>query len=400
MSQQIKYTFSHLADVNAPYRDEIAEALLRVLDSGYYIGGPELTTFEQTLAAAMHAPHAIGVTNGLDALRLIFRAYIELGRIGKGDEVIVPANTYVASVLAVTDNGLTPVFVEPDPITLNLDTQRISQAITSRTRAILPVHLYGRACWDETIRKIAIEHNLIVVEDNAQAIGAQAPCDGLFGSRYTGALGHAGAFSFYPTKNIGALGDGGAVVTNDDALADAIRAIRNYGSDRQYHNIYKGLNCRLDPMKAAVLTIKLQHLDEENQARRDRARVYQQNINNPLIEKPEWIDTDQHVWHQYIVRIKVDEDVAKACANNSVELSRQQMLARDTFRQHMLEHGVETAVHYATPPHRQPCYSEYAHLNLPITDEIANTVVSLPITRTTSLADAADIAAIANLWRK
>jgi dTDP-4-amino-4,6-dideoxygalactose transaminase len=376
VSQQIKYPFSRLADVNAPYRDEIANALLRVLDSGYYIGGPELSTFEQTLAAAMHAPHAVGCTNGLDALRLIFRAYIELGKLHKGDEVIVPANTYVASVLAVTDNGLTPVFVEPDNITLNLDSQRIEAAITPRTRAILPVHLYGRACWDQTLRNVAIKHNLLVVEDNAQAIGAEAACNGLFASRNTGALGHAGAFSFYPTKNIGALGDGGAVVTNDSQLADAIRALRNYGSDRQYHNIYKGLNCRLDPMKAAVLTIKLQHLQEENQLRRDRALIYEHNITNPKITKPQFIDTNEHVWHQYIVRVG----------------------NREAFRAHMLNAGVETAVHYATPPHRQPCYSEYAHLTLPITDEIARTVVSLPITRTTSLADARAIAAIANKY--
>ncbi len=374
MAQQIKYPFSHLADVNMPYRDEIAAALLRVLDSGRYIGGPELTEFENTLAAAMHAPHAIGVTNGLDALRLIFRAYLELGRLHPGDEVIVPANTYVASILAVTDNGLTPVFVEPDAVTLNLDTARIEAAVTPRTRAILPVHLYGRACWDKTIADVARQHNLIVVEDNAQAIGAEADCDGLFTSRNTGALGHAGAFSFYPTKNIGALGDGGAVVTHDAELAAAIRAIRNYGSDRQYHNIYKGLNCRLDPMKAAVLTIKLKHLHEENQLRRERAAIYNTEIVNPAVTKPQWLPDNRHVWHQYIVRVD----------------------NRDTFRKYLLDNGVETAVHYATPPHRQPCYSEYAGLHLPATDEIARTVVSLPITRTTSLDDARAIAAIIN----
>jgi dTDP-4-amino-4,6-dideoxygalactose transaminase len=374
VAQQIKYPFSHLADVNMPYRDEIAAALLRVLDSGRYIGGPELTEFENTLAAAMHAPYAIGVTNGLDALRLIFRAYLELGRLHPGDEVIVPANTYVASILAVTDNGLTPVFVEPDAVTLNLDTARIEAAVTPRTRAILPVHLYGRVCWDKTIADVARRHNLIVVEDNAQAIGVEADCDGLFTSRNTGALGHAGAFSFYPTKNIGALGDGGAVVTHDAELAAAIRAIRNYGSDRQYHNIYKGLNCRLDPMKAAVLTIKLKHLHEENQLRRERAAIYNTEIVNPAVTKPQWLPDNRHVWHQYIVRVD----------------------NRDTFRKYLLDNGVETAVHYATPPHRQPCYSEYAGLHLPVTDEIARTVVSLPITRTTSLDDAHAIAAIIN----
>lgn len=371
-----RFPFLRLSDVNAPYRDEMAEAMLRVLDSGYYIGGPELERFERMLAEACDAQYAVGCTNGLDALRLIFRAYKELGMLKDGDEVIVPANTYVASILAVTDNNLTPVFVEPDNRTLNLDTSLIDRHITPRTRAILTVHLYGRTCWDAILADAARRHNLIVVEDNAQAIGARSNAPGLFGSHITGGLGHAGAFSFYPTKNIGALGDAGAVVTHDAELAKAIRALRNYGSDRQYHNIYKGLNCRLDPMKAAVLAVKLPHTDAENALRRERAALYDRLITNPLIEKPLWVDDSSCVWHQYVVRVA----------------------ERDAFRKYLADNGVETAIHYAVPPHLQPCYREYAGLSLPVTCAIADSVVSLPITRTTHIDDIPAICDIINDW--
>ena len=371
-----RFPFLRLSDVNAPYRDEMAEAMLRVLDSGYYIGGPELERFERMLAEACDAQYAVGCTNGLDALRLIFRAYKELGMLKDGDEVIVPANTYVASILAVTDNNLTPVFVEPDNRTLNLDTSLIDRHITPRTRAILTVHLYGRTCWDAILADAARRHNLIVVEDNAQAIGARSNAPGLFGSHVTGGLGHAGAFSFYPTKNIGALGDAGAVVTHDAELAKAIRALRNYGSDRQYHNIYKGLNCRLDPMKAAVLAVKLPHTDAENALRRERAALYDRLITNPLIEKPLWVEDSSCVWHQYVVRVA----------------------ERDAFRKYLADNGVETAIHYAVPPHLQPCYREYAGLSLPVTCAIADSVVSLPITRTTQIDDIPAICDIINDW--
>ncbi len=376
MPYNIKYPFARLVDVTKCYREQIDRAIKRVLDSGYYIGGPEVADFENLLASTLHAPHAIGVSNGLDALRLIFRAYIELGRLHEGDEVIVPANTYVASVLAITDNNLTPIFVEPDINTLNLNSSLVEKAITNRTHAIMPVHLYGRVCWDSTLVSIIKKHNLIVVEDNAQAIGAEASLGGLFSSRHTAALGHAGAISFYPTKNVGALGDGGAVITHDQDLADAIRALRNYGSDRQYHNIYKGFNCRLDPIQAAILSIKLKHIQHDNQQRRLKASIYNSLIQNSKIIKPLWSEGNDNVWHQYIVRV-----------NN-----------RDDFRKFLLENGVETAVHYATPPHRQPCYSEYANLHLPVTDSIANSVVSLPITATTSTDDAHCICNIINKY--
>ncbi|MDO5395110.1 MAG: DegT/DnrJ/EryC1/StrS family aminotransferase [Bacteroidales bacterium] len=378
MKKEYKYPFLRLSDVNAPYRDAMSRAMERVLDSGQYIGGPELTVFEDMLAQHTQAPYAVGVTNGLDALRLIFRAYKELGMLKDGDEVIVPANTYVASVLAVTDNDLVPVFVEPDLSTLNLDTSIVEKHVTPRTRAVLTVHLYGRVCWDETLADVARRHNLIVVEDNAQAIGARALTPGLYGSYVSGGLGHAGAFSFYPTKNIGALGDGGAVVTHDSRLADAVRALRNYGSDRQYHNIYKGLNCRLDPMKAAVLAVKLPYTDAENALRREHAALYERLISNPVVIKPLWTAGAECVWHQYVVRVK----------------------DRDRFRAWLADRGVETAVHYAVPPHLQPCYQEYAHLSLPVTVAIADTVVSLPVTRTTPLSDIPDIVAAINSYRE
>ena len=371
-----KYTFLNLATINEPYFEEIKQATSRIIESGRYIGGEEVANFEQNLATICNAPYAIGVSNGLDALRLIIRGYIELGIFSKGDEIIVPANTYIASILAVTDNDLIPIFVEPDPLTYNLDSSLIEQSITPRTKAIMPVHLYGRVCWDEQLAIIAKKYSLKVIEDNAQAIGAIAPCEGLHESRLTGALGDAGAFSFYPTKNIGALGDAGAVVTHDKELAEAVTALRNYGSIKQYNNIYAGLNCRLDPMQAAILSIKLQHITEENSYRQSIADIYDKNITNPEVIKPLNDNSGQTVWHQYVVRVK----------------------NRDNFRQYLASNGVETAIHYATPPHLQPCYTHYSHLSLPITEMLSNEVVSLPITRCTSNSEALEIANIINQY--
>lgn len=378
--KSVKYPFARLGDVNAPYRDRMVQAMTDVVDSGQYIGGEALETFEQQLADFCQAPYAIGLTNGLDALRLMLRAAIELGMLGPGDEVIVPANTYVATILAISHNDLKPVLVEPDIDTLNLDTRLIDHAITPRTRAIMLVHLYGRTSWDQNIVDAARRHNLLVFEDNAQAIGACAlDAKGLYGSQMTGALGIAGAFSFYPTKNIGALGDAGAVVTHDAELAQAVRALRNYGSLRQYDNLYQGFNCRLDPVKAAALSVKLPYADYENDQRRQRADLYNQHIVNPFVSKPLWTANADHVWHQYVVRV-----------NN-----------RQQFRDFLLAHGVETAVHYPTPPHRQPCYvAELGDLHLPVTEKICQTVVSLPITRSTSLVDIQAIANIINTYHE
>ena len=312
------YTFLDLKTVNEPYRDAMLEAMTRVVDSGWYIGGPEVETFEKKLAEYCDVPYVVGLTNGLDALRLALRGYVELGRLHKDDKVIVPANTYVATVLAITDNGLEPVFVEASDVTMNMDTTRLEEYWQEGVKAIMPVHLYGRVCWDEALRDFVQHHSLLVIEDNAQAIGAVAGCDGLFGTRKSGGLGHAGCFSFYPTKNIGALGDAGALATHDAELAQAVRAIRNYGSLRQYDNIYKGLNCRLDPMKAAQLSVKLPFADMENGLRAKLAGIYDCYIINPLVRKPMFTDDGACVWHQYVVRVD----------------------NRDAFRAYLLEHGV------------------------------------------------------------
>ncbi|MBO5249123.1 MAG: DegT/DnrJ/EryC1/StrS family aminotransferase [Muribaculaceae bacterium] len=371
-----KYPFLDLATINTQYADEIKAAVNRVIDSGRYIGGEEVSKLENNLSSLCNAPYAIGVSNGLDALRLIFRAYIELGFMKLGDEIIVPSNTYIASILAISDNGLVPRLVEPDIATYNLDSNLIEEAITPLTKGILTVHLYGRVAWDMKLVELAHKYNLKIVEDNAQAIGATALCDGLYGSNVTGALGDAGAFSFYPTKNIGALGDAGAVVTHDKELAEAIKALRNYGSDYQYHNLYAGLNCRLDPIQAAILNVKLPHLTEETQYRQEIADIYEHEISNNAVIKPLKREANEQVWHQYIVRV----------AN------------RDKFRKYLSDNGVETAIHYPTPPHKQPCYKQFAHLHLPIAEKIANEVVSLPITRCTTPVDALEIAQIINQY--
>lgn len=373
-----RYIFLDLKSVNEPYEPLIVDALTRVARSGRYIGGQEVAEFEAMLSESCGATYCTGTANGLDALRLIFRAYIELGAMSRGDEVIVPANTYIASVLAVTDCGLQPVFVEPDERTLNLDTLLVEQALNDNVKAVLTVHLYGRPCYDGVLADVARRHNLIIVEDNAQAIGADASVPSSAGTYRTGSLGDAAAFSFYPTKNAGALGDAGAVTTRDEELANAVRALANYGSDRRYHNIYEGLNCRLDPMQAAFLNVKLKYLDRETAHRRELAAVYNDNIVNPLIVKPLLDNPDGSVWHQYVVR----------CA------------CREEFRNYLTENGVGTDIHYAVPPHRQPCYARYSALSLPVTDRLAAEVVSLPVSSCTSPEDAFEISQIINDFHK
>lgn len=373
----MKYPFLELDTANESYRERLEEAALRVIRSGRYIGGPEVEGFEKEMAAYHKAPYAVGVSNGLDALRLILRAAIIMGRLAPGDEVIVPSNTYIASVLAITDSGLTPVLVDASAETLNLDTSLIEKGVTGRTRAIMLVHLYGRTVWDNSVVDAVKKHDLFVVEDCAQAIGSRATIDGLFGSRHAGALGHAGAFSFYPTKNIGALGDAGAVVTHDEQLAATVRALANYGSDRRYHNIYAGFNCRLDPIQAAMLRVKLPYTDSENAARFARAMAYERSINNPMVIKPRITPhVIDNVWHQYIIRVPAEK--------------------RDQFREQLAQKGVGTDIHYATPPHLQPCYNDLSHGPLPVTEQLAGEMISLPIASGTSVADAAEIAGIIN----
>lgn len=372
-----RYPFLDLATINEPYADDIKNAVGRIIDSGRYIGGDEVETFNKELARFCHTPYAIGVSNGLDALTLILEGYKVLGSLNPGDEVIVPANTYIASVLAVTRAGLTPVLVDPDETTMNLSSAGISRAITSRTRAIMPVHLYGRIAWDNEIRELALRHNLIVIEDAAQSIGAQAADNGLFGSRMAAGIGHAGALSFYPTKNMGALGDAGAVITHDDKLAEAVRALANYGSDKRYHNIYAGYNCRLDPIQAAILRVKLHDIHNVNARRFERAVAYNNELNHPLVTKPHFSKAATDcVWHQYVIRVS---------GNN-----------RDAMRQYLTSQGVSTDIHYATPPHLQPCYSNLSHGDLKLTETLCDEVLSLPISDCTSVADAAHIAHIIN----
>lgn len=377
MELKIKYPFLDLKAANERYMSDLCVAATGVINSGRYIGGPEVDELNCQLAAMCQAPHAIGVSNGLDALRLIFEAYKVLGRISEGDEVIVPANTFIATVLSLTHTGLKPVLVDPDEMTMNLSAESIAKAISPRVKAIVLVHLFGRVCWDEKIARIIRDNDLIAVEDAAQAIGARSITDGLYSSRQAGAICHAGAFSFYPTKNIGALGDAGAVVTHDSELAAAVSALANYGGDRRYHNLYVGFNCRLDPIQAAMLRVKLRDTDEANARRFARAVAYNRHILHPAIIKPLIPSSPtQCVWHQYVVRIKAE--------------------LRDDFREYMFANGVETDIHYPTPPHQQPCYEHLPHGPLPISEQLASESVSLPIGDPISEIDAREIAEIIN----
>lgn len=349
--------FLDLQKINLLHQQEIEERLINTFRSGWYLMGNEVKTFEENLSKYIGTKHAIGVANGLDALRLIFRAYIELGFMQKGDEVIVPANTYIASVLALSDNGLVPVLVEPDWNTYNIDISKIEEKITSKTKAILIVHLYGKIVFSEELKAIAQKHQLKIVEDNAQAIGA------VWNGIKSGNLGDAAGFSFYPGKNLGALGDAGAVTTNEDELAKTIRAIANYGSNQKYVNIYQGLNSRLDEIQAAVLDVKLKYIDQENDRRREIANYYLENIKNDklilpfLIPNSSFVIEKDHVWHLFVIRTS----------------------EREKLQNYLTENGVQTLIHYPIPPHKQEAYKEMNHLSFPITEKIHEEVLSLPI---------------------
>lgn len=343
--------FLDLKAINAAYAEEIEEAMLRVARSGWYLRGEETRHFEETYARYVGCRHAIGCGNGLDALRLIFRAYIEMGVLYEGDEVIVPANTYIASILAVTDNRLKPIFVEPDRETLQIDDSQIEQAITPRTRAIMIVHLYGRCAYTEMIGDLCKKYNLLLIEDNAQAHGCQC------GAKRTGSLGNAAGHSFYPGKNLGALGDAGCVTTDDDELAAVIRALGNYGSEEKYVCKYAGYNSRIDELQAAVLAVKLSYLDEDNRHRVRMAEQYYKGISNPLIRLPRHVAAESNVYHLFPIFCE----------------------ERDRLQQYLKEQGIETLIHYPIAPHQQECYKEYVHLSLPITEEIHRTELSLPI---------------------
>lgn len=351
--------FLDLKAINQEYETELKEACARVIDSGWYIMGKELQGFEQEFADFCGSKHAIGVANGLDALILVLRAWKEMGKIKDGDEVIVPANTYIASVLAISENNLTPVLVEPDESTFNLNAEGIRPHITDKTKVILPVHLYGQISPMDEIMQLADECNILVLEDCAQAHGAT------LNGKKAGTWGHAGAFSFYPGKNLGALGDAGAVTTDDEELKTVLDALRNYGSHEKYQNKYKGVNSRLDEIQAAMLSVKLKNLPNEIQERQNVAKFYLDGIKNPLIELPKVTNQEGHVWHLFVVKTDNREALSKYLANN----------------------GIQTLIHYPTPPHRQLAYTEYAPTFLPITEKIHEKVLSLPISPVLKISD-------------
>ena len=368
-------SFLDLKSVNTQSRAELIEACTRVIDSGWYIGGNELARFEGDFASYCGTKHCIGVANGLDALILTLRAWKELGKLRDGDEVIVPANTYIASILAITENNLVPVLVEPDATTFNLCPDKVKAALTAKTRAILPVHLYGRLADMPALLDIAEQHTLLVLEDSAQAHGAS------IGGRRAGSWGDASGFSFYPGKNLGALGDAGAVTTNDDELAQVLRALRNYGSHEKYKNLYQGVNSRLDEIQAAVLCVKLKYLDEQTMHRRKIAQAYMEGIANPVISLPLGSGTSAltlniHVWHLFVVR----------CQH------------RDALQNHLASHGVQTLIHYPIPPHHQQAYPQWNALSFPITEAMHQQVLSLPIGPTLTLEEANHVVHACNIF--
>tara|TARA_R110001632_G_scaffold28927_2_gene76989 strand:+ start:10525 stop:11631 length:1107 start_codon:yes stop_codon:yes gene_type:complete len=344
--------FLDIQKINAEHKQELEEACNTVVESGWYIKGKQVDNFENELTDYLGCKYVLGVANGLDALRIILRSYLELGILKEGDEIIVPANTFIASILAITENQLKPVFIEPEINTYNIDVSKIESAITPKTKAIMIVHLYGRISWDERLTEIAERHQLKLIEDNAQAIGAE------WNGTRTGNLSDAAGFSFYPGKNLGALGDGGAISTNDEELYKRAKTIANYGSNKKYVHTSKGVNSRLDEIQAAILSVKLVYLDGENKKRQELAKEYVEGIKNPLIILPEIPENPkEHVWHLFVIRTK----------------------DRDKLQSYLLENGVQTLIHYPIPPHKQEAYKEFHHLSFPITEKIHNEVLSLPI---------------------
>ena len=369
------YNFLDIAKINIRFEKEMLYKFRNMITEGQYILGSELSAFESDYSKYIGTKYCIGVGNGLDALRLIFRAFIEMGIINIGDEVIIPANTYIASILAVTENGLKPVFVEPDINTYNIDPDLIEQAINKKTKAIMIVHLYGQNSMTKKISELAKSYNLKLIEDNAQSHGT------IFHGKRTGSLGDAAGHSFYPGKLLGALGDGGAVTTDDDELAYIIKSIRNYGSGKKYIHNYKGLNSRLDELQAAFLRIKLPYLDSDNQVRRKIASYYSDHLNSEKFILPKLIDNSQpiinnlsHSWHLYVIR----------CPE------------RDRLQKYLLDKGIETIIHYPIPPHKQKAYQEFSHLSLPVTEKISKEVLSLPISQVQTVEDTKRIVKILN----
>lgn len=343
--------FLDLYKINQQYRKELDNSIKRVFDSGYYLFGEELKKFENNFSKYIGTKYCVGTANGLDALRLIIKAYKELGNFKDNDEIIVPANTYIASILAITDNNLTPILIEPDIDTYNINPDLIEERITKKTKAIMVVHLYGQVVKMDKIWKLAKKYKLKIIEDSAQAHGSK------YKNKMAGNLGDASGFSFYPGKNLGCFGDGGAVTTNDKELAETIRALGNYGSKEKYVNIYQGLNSRLDEIQAAVLNLKLKYLDKENQKRRSIAKYYLENIKNPKIILPTITDFKEHNFYVFVIRSK----------------------GRNKLQNYLTKNGIGSLIHYPIPPHKQLAYKEWNNLSFPITEKIHNEILSIPI---------------------
>jgi len=363
--------FLDLYTINQNHKEELKQAFNRVLDSGWFIMGSELKQFEADFAAYCETKYSIGVANGLDALTLIIRAYKELGVFKDGDEIIVPSNTYIASILAVSENNLIPVLVEPDINSFNLNPDLIESSITEKTKAILPVHLYGQLCDMQKINAIASKYNLKVIEDCAQSHGA-SDSEGI----YAGNLGNAAGFSFYPGKNLGALGDAGAITTNEDELANAVKALLNYGSEIKYQNKYKGVNSRLDELQAALLGVKLKTLDQETQIRRDIASRYLTEITNPKLILPEIKEPKSHVWHLFVIRTE----------------------NRDHLQKYLFDNEIQTVIHYPIPPHKQAAYREWNHLHFPVSEKIHTEVLSLPLSPVLTYTEVSRVIEVLNAY--
>ena len=362
--------FLDLKNINLQYELELKEAFSRVLNSGWFIMGAELKEFEHNFSKYCGTKHAIGVANGLDALILIIRAYKELGIFKDGDEIIVPSNTYIASILAISANNLVPILIEPDILTYTIDSTLIEERISAKTKAILVVHLYGQLCNMNPIRDIALKYKLKIIEDCAQSHGAK------FNNKYAGDLGDAAGFSFYPGKNLGALGDAGAVTTNDDGLADCVKALLNYGSKIKYENLYKGINSRLDELQAALLNVKLKNLNQETKIRKSIANRYINEINNSKIILPKIVTQESHVWHLFVIRTN----------------------ERTNLQQYLTNNNIQTVIHYPIPPHKQEAYRELNYLSFPISEKIHDEVLSLPLSPVMTNEDVNEVIKIINLY--
>lgn len=363
--------FLDLHKINEQYRSEINQAITNVLDSGHYVLGKQVALFEQHFANYCESNYVLGVGNGLDALTLIFKAYLSLGIFQKGDEIIVPANTYIASILAISNNDLIPILIEPSLNDYNIDCELIEEKMTSKTKGILAVHLYGQMANMTKIQKIADQYNLKIIEDCAQSHGA------IHQNKKAGNCGNAAAFSFYPTKNLGALGDGGAITTNDKTLYNTLFSLRNYGSRQKYENDFLGVNSRLDEMQAAILNVKLKYLDSANEKRKIIANFYLKNIKNELITLPKTGNFNTHVWHLFVIRSSY----------------------RKELQEFLTENGIQTSIHYPVPPHQQKAYSSWNSLSFPITEKIHEEVLSLPLNPILTKSEMEKIVSVVNEFK-